>query len=89
MQESGLNAHQLNSPKLSMISEQCQHLMNMLKQCSPMSSPHSSTHSAQSAIGTPGYQTTLNPKYYVFSALFVNLVPSSIQQKHSWIIDTG
>jgi hypothetical protein len=31
VQEFGLSAHQLNAPQLSMIFEQCQHLMDMLK----------------------------------------------------------
>ena len=49
MQEFGLNAHQLNSPQLSMTFEQCQHFMDMLKQY-PLSSPHSSAHFVHSAI---------------------------------------
>lgn len=91
VQESGLSSgmnssHQLiNPPQLSMISEQCQHLMDMLKQY-PLSSPQSSAHSA---TGTSGYSSFLNSKYSLFFASFVNLVPSSKQQNPYWIIDTG
>jgi hypothetical protein len=62
--------------------------MDMLKQY-PLPSPQSPAHFAHSAIGASGYHPSLNPKYSVFFASFVNLVPPSKQQNQSWILDTG
>jgi hypothetical protein len=80
---SQLSAHQLNAPQLSMISEQCQHLMNILKQ---YSMPQASAHSAVTASGG---NPSLDPRYSVFFTSFVNMIPTSKQQNTSWIIDTG
>ncbi|XP_059436398.1 uncharacterized protein LOC132169376 [Corylus avellana] len=92
VQDSGLHAQQMFSPHLSMISEQYKNIMDMMKQYS-LSSPQSlaqpPAHFAHSAVGASGYHSSLNPRYSVFSATFVNMVPSSKQHKHSWIIDTG
>jgi hypothetical protein len=87
VQDFGLHAQQMN-PQLSMISEQYKNLMDMLKQY-PLPSPQSPAHFVHSAIGASGYHPSHNPKYSVFFASFVNLVPLSKQQNQSWILDTG
>jgi hypothetical protein len=76
-----------HTPQLKDISEQCQHLMEMLKFCQPQSqSPYPAANSVASISGPTQF---LDPKYSVFSASFVNIVPSQKQNNSSWIIDTG
>jgi hypothetical protein len=64
--------HLNNPPQLIVISEQCQQLMELLKQY-PIQSPQPFV--ANLATITLGYFKTLNPKYSVFFASFVNIVP--------------
>jgi hypothetical protein len=82
--------HQLNNPsQLRMISEQCQQLMELLKQY-PIQSPHPhQSFATNSVASTTSYLQTLNPKYFVFFASFVNIVPHLKHKINSWIIDTG
>jgi hypothetical protein len=72
-----------NPPQISMISAQCQHLMEMLKQFPTTSQPANT-----STIGNLGYTPTLNPRYFVFS-VFVNIAAHSNQKNNTWILDTG
>jgi hypothetical protein len=78
------NSHSMsNPPQLSVISAQCQHLMEMLKQFPTTSQPANA-----SAIGNSGYNSTLNPRYSVFST-FVNIAAHSNQKTNPLILDTG
>jgi hypothetical protein len=78
---------QVHTPQLREISKQCQHLMEMLKLCQ---SPQSQSPSpiANSVASISGPTQFLDPKYFVFSATFVNVVPTQKQKNPSWIIDT-
>jgi hypothetical protein len=70
------NPHQMsNPPQLSVISTQCQHLMDMLNQFPTTSQPANN-----SAIGNLGYASILNPRYSVFS-IFVNIAAHLNQKK--------
>jgi hypothetical protein len=71
-----------NPPQLSVISTQCQHLMEMLKQFPTTYQPVNT-----STIGNSGYTPTLNPRYSVFS-VFVNIATHSNQKNNTWILDT-
>jgi hypothetical protein len=73
------HASQLSSPQLSMISAQCQQLMNLLNQ-------HQIPHPSSST--TVGNSGILNPKHSVFSA-YVNIASHTNLKNHTWIIDTG
>ena len=68
-----------SSPQLSMISAQCQQLMNLLNQ-------HQIPHpSSTSTVGNLGI---LNPKHLIFSA-YVNITSHTNLKNHTQIIDTG
>jgi hypothetical protein len=72
------HASQLSSPQLSMISAQCQQLMNLLNQ-------HQILHpSSSSTVGNSGI---LNPKHSVFFA-YINIASHTSLKNHTWIIDT-
>ena len=73
------HASQLSSPQLSVISTQCQQLMNLLNQ-------HQIPH--LSSTFTVGNLGILNPKHSVFSA-YVNIASHTNLKNHTWIIDIG
>jgi hypothetical protein len=75
-------------PQLSMISEQCQHLMEMLKHCQSSKSQQYLPPTANLVASISGPTQFLDPKYSVFSTSFINIVPKQKQKNDSWIIDT-
>jgi hypothetical protein len=73
------HASQLSSPQLSMISAQCQQLMNLLNQ-------HQIPHPSSSF--TVGNSGILNPKHSVFST-YVNIASHTNLKNHTWITNIG